>query len=76
MDEDDRELLESIDEQLKWLVKLRVQDRFDDDATNREKVKLLYNLGMSNSQMAEIIGTSKSSVRGTVSSLRSDGEID
>lgn len=70
------ELLESIDNRLKWLLTLRVEEQFDENATNREKVKMLYDMGFDNSEMAEIVGTTESSIRGTVSQLRSDGEID
>lgn len=76
MDEETKELLESIDNRLKWLLQLRVEEQFDDGATNREKVKLLYQMGFSNQEMAEVVGTSASSIRGTVSTLRDEGEID
>lgn len=70
------ELLESIDRRLKWLLKLEVEDYFPEDATNMMKVKTLYRMGFDYSEMAEVVGTSESSVRGTVSKLRSEGEID
>jgi len=76
MDEEAKELLESIDNRLKWLLQLRVEEQFDDGATNKEKVKLLYQMGFSNQEMAEVVGTSDSSIRGTVSTLRDDGVID
>lgn len=76
MDEEAKELLESIDNRLKWLLQLRVEEQFDDGATNKEKVKLLYQMGFSSQEMAEVVGTSASSIRGTVSTLRDDGEID
>ena len=76
MNEEAKELLESIDNRLKWLLQLRVEEQFDDGATNKEKVKLLYQMGFSNQEMAEVVGTSASSIRGTVSTLRDDGEID
>lgn len=76
MNEDAKELLESIDNRLKWLLKLEVEANFDDDATNKDKVKLLYNMGFDNSEMAEVVGTSKASIRATISNLREEGEID
>lgn len=76
MTNEDRELLESIDQRLKWLLTLRVEEKFEEDATNREKVKMLYRMGFDYSEMADVIGTSSSSVRGTVSSLKSDGEVE
>lgn len=76
MDEEAKELLESIDNRLKWLLRFRVDEQFDDGATNKEKVKLLYRMGFSNQEMAEVVGTSGSSIRGTVSTLRDEGEID
>jgi hypothetical protein len=76
MDEEAKELLESIDDRLKWLLRFRVEEQFDDDATNKEKVKLLYRMGFSNQEMAEVVGTSASSIRGTVSTLREEGEIE
>ncbi|MFC6757685.1 MULTISPECIES: hypothetical protein [Haloarcula] len=75
MDEESKELLESIDNRLKWLLQLRVEEKFDDGATNKEKVKMLYHMGFANEEMAEVVGTSESSIRGTVSTLRSEGEI-
>ena len=76
MDEEAKELLESIDNRLKWLLQLRVEEQFDDGATNKEKVKLLYQMGFNNQEMAEVVGTSASSIRGTVSTLRDDGAVD
>jgi len=76
MDEEAKELLESIDNRLKWLLQLRVEEQLDDGATNKEKAKLLYQMGFSNQEMAEVVGTSASSIRGTVSTLRDEGEID
>lgn len=76
MDEEAKELLESIDNRLKWLLQLRVKEQFDDGATNKEKVKLLHQMGFSNQEMAEVVGTSANSIRGTVSALRDDGDID
>lgn len=70
------EILKSIDDRLKWILRLLVEEQFDDDATNKEKVKLLYQMGFENAEMAEFIGTSESSIRGTVSTLRSEGEIE
>jgi DNA-directed RNA polymerase specialized sigma24 family protein len=76
MDQEAKELLESIDNRLKWLLQLRVEEQFDDGATNKEKVKLLHQMGFSSQEMAEVVGTSASSIRGTVSTLRDEGEID
>jgi len=76
MDGETKELLESIDNRLKWLLQLRVEEQFDDGATNKEKVKLLYQMGFSDQEMAEVVGRSESSIRGTVSTLRDDEEID
>jgi DNA-directed RNA polymerase specialized sigma24 family protein len=76
MDQYSKELLESIDNRLKWLLQLRVEEQFDDSATNKEKVKLLYQMGFSNKEMAEVVGTSSSSIRGTVSTLREEGVIE
>lgn len=70
------EILKSIDDRLKWILRLLVEEQFDEDATNKEKVKLLYQMGFENAEMAEVIGTSESSIRGTVSTLRSEGEIE
>jgi len=70
------ELLESIDHRLKMLLKLRVEDKLDEYETNQEKVKVLYELGFDNEDMAELVGTSTGSIRGTLSTLRDKGEID
>ena len=76
MDEEAKEMLESIDNRLKWLLRFRVEEQFGDGATNKEKVKLLYQMGFSNQEMAEVVGTSASSIRGTVSILRKEGKIE
>ncbi|GAB3679666.1 hypothetical protein GCM10028857_01350 [Salinarchaeum chitinilyticum] len=76
MDRDSKELLESIDNRLKWLLQLRVEEQFDDGATNKEKVKMLYRMGFSTQEMAEVVGTSESSIRGTVSQLRDEGLVE
>lgn len=76
MDEETKDLLRSIDNRLKWLLQLHIEEEFKDGATNREKVNLLYQMGFSNQEMAEVVGTSASSIRGTVSTLRDQGEID
>jgi transcription initiation factor IIE alpha subunit len=76
MDEEAKELLESIDNRLKWLLQLHIEEQFDDGATNKEKVKLLYQMGFNNQEMAEAVGTSASSIRGTLSILRDEGMID
>jgi len=75
-DDETKELLKSIDNRLKWLLQLRVDEQFDDGATNKEKVKTLHQMGFGNEEMAEVVGTSESSIRGTVSTLRNEGEID
>jgi predicted ArsR family transcriptional regulator len=76
MDEKDKELLESIDNRLKWLLKLEVENQFDDDATNKEKVRMLHQMGFDNPEMAEVVGTSKASIRATLSDLREEGAIE
>lgn len=76
MASDTDDLLRSIDRRIKSLLRLKVEDEFDDDATNKEKVKLLSQLGFDTAEMAEIVGTSQSSIRGTQSTLRAEGEID
>lgn len=73
---DSDEWLESIDNRLKWLLQLKVEEQFDDGATNKAKVKKLYQMGFENDEMAEVVGTSEGSIRGTLSDLRSEGEID
>lgn len=72
----EKELLESIDHRLKMLLKLEAQKRLDDLDTNKEKVKELHGMGFENAEMAEMIGTTAGSVRGTKTSLRQEGEID
>lgn len=72
----EKEILESIENTLKQLLVIQVEAQFGDDTTNRDKVKRLYNLGFENGEMAEIVGTAESSIRGTVSQLKSDGKID
>lgn len=76
MASDTDDLLRSIDKRLKALLRLKVEDKFEDETTNKEKVKLLSQLGFDTAEMAEIVGTSQSSIRGTQSALRAEGEID
>lgn len=76
MDEETKELLESIDNRLKWLLKFQVVEHFDDDATNKEKVRMMHEMGFSTGEMAEIVGTSEGSVRGTLSKLRQEDKIE
>ena len=75
-DDETKALLRSIDNRLKYLLQLRVEGHFDDGATNKEKVQLLYEMGFRTDEMAEIVGTSTGSIRGTVSSLRNEGLVD
>ena len=76
MTEDADKVLKSIDNRLKWLLKLEVENQFDDSATNKEKVRMLYEMGFEISEMAEIVGTSKGSIHATCSDLRNEGAID
>lgn len=70
------DILQEIDRKLHYLVRLQVEEKLDADATNKEKIKTLQKFGFSNSEMADIVGTSEPSVRGTLSKLRKEGEID
>lgn len=70
------ELLENIDTHLKWLLTLRIEEHFDDEPTNEEKVELLHKIGFSNDEMADIVGTTIGSIRATKSNLRNKGVIE
>jgi CRP-like cAMP-binding protein len=72
----EKELLESIDHRLKMLLKLIAKETLEDHESNKEKVKLLHEMGFDTAEMAEMIGTTPGSVRGTRASLREEGEID
>lgn len=76
MDDEQKELLRSIDSRLKALLRLRLEAYFDEDASTREKVKFIYNMGFSNQEIADFIDSTPNSVSTTLSRLRSDGEID
>lgn len=76
MEKETQELLKSIDNRLKWLLKLEVEDQFDNGATNKTKIKVLYKMGFSNGEMAEVVSTSKASVRATLSNLRDEGAVE
>lgn len=76
MDEEAKELLRRIDNRLKWLLKFEAEDYFDDGATNKEQIRVLYQMGFDNSEMAELVNTSEGSVRGALSTLRDEGKID
>lgn len=71
-----QEVLESIDHRLKMLLRLEVEEELEEMETNKEKVKILHEMGFETKEMAEMIGTSPGSVRGSLSTLRDDGEID
>lgn len=72
----EKELLERIDHRLKMLLKLEARKVLADLETNREKVRLLHEMGFDTGEMAEMIGTSAGSVRATRANLRNEGEID
>lgn len=76
MGEEVKELLRSIDNRLKWLLKIEVETQFDEGATNKEKVKMLHKMGFNTDEMAEVVGTSEGSIRSTRSDLREEGVID
>lgn len=71
-----KEILESIDHRLKMLLRLEVEEELEEMDTNKEKVRVLHQMGFETKEMAEMIGTSPGSVRGSLSTLRDDGEID
>lgn len=70
------EHLENIDNRLKWLLTLRIEEHFDDESTNEERVELLHKIGFSNDEMADMVGTSSDSIRATLSNLRAKGVIE
>lgn len=76
MDQEGKELLESIDNRLKWLLRFEIENSFEDSTTKKEKIRELYQMGFSNEEMAEVANTTKGSVRATLSDLRGEGEID
>jgi CRP-like cAMP-binding protein len=76
MDDEEKELLRSIDARLEALLRLRLENHFDDDASTRDKAKLLNKMDFSNQEMAEIIGTTPNTISTTLSRLRKEGEID
>lgn len=76
MSSDTDDLLRSIDACLKLLLRLKIGEPFGEDATNRDKVKVLYQLGFDTAGMADVMGTTEGSIRATKSDLRSDGEIE
>jgi len=73
---DQKEVLESIDHRLKMLLRLEAEEKLEDMDTNKQKVKTLHEMGFETKEMAEMIGTSAGSIRGSLSSLRDDGEIE
>jgi CRP-like cAMP-binding protein len=72
----EEELLESIDHRLKMLLKLQIEEKLDEYDTSKDKVKVLHKMGFDTSDMVEIVGTSRGSVRKILSRLRKQGEID
>jgi len=70
-----KEVLESIDHHLKMLLRLEVEEKLEEIDTNKEKLKVLHEMGFENKEMAEMIGTSPGSVRASLSTLRDDGEV-
>jgi len=71
-----KEILESIDHRLKMLLRLEVEEELEEMDTNKEKVKVLHQMGFERKEMAEMIGTSPGSIRASLSALRGDGDID
>jgi len=69
-------LLRSIDNRLKELLRLEVESHFDDGDTKKQRIAKLYKMGFDNAEMAEIVNSSEGSVRGTISTLRKEGVID
>jgi len=72
----EKEILESIEHRLKMLLRLEVEEELEEMDTNKEKVKVLDQMGFETKEMAEMIGTSPGSIRGSLSTLREDGDID
>lgn len=76
MTEDATELLERIDSTLNRLLRLRIEEYLEDGLTKKEQVGILYDLGFSNEEMAEITDSSEGSVRKYLSELRQEGVIE
>jgi len=70
------EILESIDHHLKMLLRLEVEDQLEEIDTNKDKVKVLHEMGFETKEMAEMIGTTSGSIRASLSNLRENGDID
>lgn len=73
---DTQETLEEIRDSINNLLKLKALDHVDEEASNKEKVEFLYRMDFDTGEMAEIIGTSRASIRSTLSTLRDDDIID
>ena len=76
MSRSQKDILESIDNRLKYLLKLQAKENFDEEATIKQKVKQLHPMGFSNQEMADIIGTTSKTVAARKSDLKSEDKIE
>lgn len=74
--EDLIKIMEGVSYKLNLMLNLLIDEKFDEDTTNKEKIEFLYSFGLSNKEMAQILETSEGSVRGTLSSLREQGRLE
>lgn len=71
----EKELLRSIDNRLKWLVRLQARSALE-DKTSKEQVKTLYRMGFERKEIAEILDKTSNNVGTQLSQLRSAGQLD
>lgn len=76
MSRSQKELLKSIDDRLKHLLRLQAMEQLENDATVKEKVRQLHPMGFSNQEMAEIIGTTSGTVSNYKSELNKEDEVE
>lgn len=72
---DEKEILEDIDNKLKWLIRLQAQPVLEDE-TSKGKIKTLYRMGFDRQEIADILDKTPNNVGAQLSQMRSAGELD
>ena len=71
----EKDLLKSIDNRLKWLIRLQVKQSLE-DKKSKEQIKTLYRMGFEPGEIGEMLDKTKNNVSAQISQMRSKGEID
>lgn len=69
------ELLKEVNEKLGTVVELMLYEKLENKDTNKDKIELLSRFHFSDKEIAELIGTSESSVSTVKTELRKEDRI-